>query len=149
MTRFPLAISPGELVEAARWLMNEHRIRHLPVVADGKLVGIVSRLDLLRAVPSLAGGERSGEASWEIRQTPVQEIMSQKVMFVRPDTPLADVARILLDQQIDALPVIDEDDHLVGIVTTADLLKLVAGRESRPAGAGSSGGGRSPVQAPC
>ncbi|MCS6799007.1 MAG: CBS domain-containing protein [Myxococcota bacterium] len=99
------------LEEGMKWL----RFRHLPVVDDGKLVGLLTERDLLR---------------WAIRgpraeRTFVADVMNRHVTTVAPDTPVARAAELMLERKIDCLPVVEGDGKLVGIVTTADLLRLV------------------------
>lgn len=89
--------------------------RHLPVVDDrAHLVGIVSNRDVFRALG------RSGRA----KAVPVWEIMARNVVSVRPETPAHVAVDLMLKNKIGAVPVIGEDEQLVGIVTETDFLAI-------------------------
>jgi acetoin utilization protein AcuB len=108
MTRRLVAIGPDTPCDKARLVMDDHRIRHLPVVSEGRLIGIVSDRD----VRSAAAGSGS---------TVARRIMTPDPLTVTPQTPIEHAARLMLDARIGALPVVD--DHLAGIVTYTDLLR--------------------------
>lgn len=107
--------------EASIWdtlmLSNEKRVRHVPIVEDGKLLGIVSDRDLRDVSPStLVDGD-----TLLLRSTKVKEIMHTNLITVHPLDAMEDAARMIYDHRIGCLPVVQED-HLVGMVTTSDLL---------------------------
>ena len=109
MTRRLLTIAPDTPRDDARRLMDEHGIRHLPVVAGGRLVGIVSDRDIPAAAPA-APGSTAGA------------VMTRTPVTVTPDTRIEHAARLMLDRGFGALPVMD-GDVLTGIVTYTDLLR--------------------------
>lgn len=112
MIRHVVTVSPGTTLPEARRLLDEHRIRHLPVLLDGRLAGIVSDRDLRSA----AGAK--GET------TAVHEIMTPKPCTVGPDTRVEEAARLMLDRRVGGLPVIDASE-VIGIVTSDDLLRAL------------------------
>lgn len=117
MTRPPVTISGEMSVGQALKIIEEHKLRHLPVLdAEDALVGIVSEKDLLRA----KGDDQ------------VEQVMTTKVITVTEYTALEDAARIMADHRISSLPVL-RDGRLVGIITETDLfqvfLELLGGRE--------------------
>jgi acetoin utilization protein AcuB len=110
MTRGPVTITPQTPCPEARRLLDDHRIRHLPVVDGGRLVGMVSDRD----VRSAAGGSVPAVA---------REIMTPDPVTVTSDTRVEHAARVMVDGRFGSLPVVD--GTLVGIVTYTDLLRAL------------------------
>jgi acetoin utilization protein AcuB len=110
------------LPEAIR-LMHDHGIRHLPVVEDGRLCGIVSDRDLKRAMASSATTLAEHELTYLLDRVRVGEIMTRTVLTTAPMFPVEEAARLMVRERISALPV-TEGDTLVGIVTETDVLQL-------------------------
>ncbi len=123
MTRQVLTVTPTTSIgDAIRVARNNH-IRHLPVVEDGKLVGIVSERDLRLAAPPVWSEERDAlRAALETKH--VSECMTRHVIKASPSTPVEEAARLLYENRIGALPVIDGEE-LVGILTETDLLRAL------------------------
>lgn len=112
-------------VDDALRLMRDKNIRRLPVVDNqGKLVGIVSDKDLYLASPSPASSLDIFELRYLLARLSVEKIMSAPVITVQPDTPLEEAARIMADRKIGGLPVLDDGENLVGIITESDLFKI-------------------------
>ncbi|HWP58618.1 MAG TPA: CBS and ACT domain-containing protein [Candidatus Acidoferrales bacterium] len=109
MTKNPITVGPDDDVHQVRYKMLKGNFRRLPVVADGKLVGIVTDRDIRPYLES-AGCK------------PVKEIMTRDPQTISPDDTLERAAQILLDRKIGGLPVV-ENGKLVGIVTTSDVLE--------------------------
>jgi CBS domain-containing protein len=127
MTRKVLVLNEEDNLERLEEGMERYGLRHLPVVDDGKLVGIVSHRDLLRvSVSTLESGHE--ERNEKLRQnTFASEIMTRDVTTIREDMELAEAAKKLLEGKGSSLPVVDEDDKVVGIITDRDFVKLAAG----------------------
>jgi acetoin utilization protein AcuB len=108
-----LTVGPQDSTRRAYQLMRDHRIRHLPVLSGGRLVGILSDRDLRLTLvsPGLA-------------ETRVGEVMTDQVTTIAPDTSVEDAASLLVVKKIGCLPVV-EQDRLVGIVTETDLLAVL------------------------
>jgi len=104
--------------------MARFGLRHLPVVDDGKLVGLVSHRDLLRVSASSLEKGRVERHEQLLANTFVGEIMTRGVRTARVDTPLSMAAKDMLEGRFGCLPVVDEWGYLVGIVTEHDFLKL-------------------------
>ena len=108
-----VTVRPRETARHAYRLMRDHRFRHLPVVEDGQLVGILSDRDLRPVLlsPTLA-------------RVRVGELMSEDLTTVVPDAPVEEAASLLVVKKIGCLPVV-ADGRLVGIVTETDLLAVL------------------------
>lgn len=116
MTRPVVAIGPDEPIGDVTALMAQRRLRHFPVVEDGRLVGIVSDRDL-RTV----GGDHPEARPGTGRTDPVRQLMTRTVWTAHPLDPIDEAAAVLRRRSIGALPVMEGDD-MVGIVSAADLL---------------------------
>ncbi|MFQ5657272.1 MAG: CBS domain-containing protein [Candidatus Methylomirabilales bacterium] len=122
MERRPVTISPQETLLKAWRLIRERRVRHLPVVDGGRVVGIVTDRDLRQALPSRAVGLELHEAPHLAEKVRIWEVMSRVVVTVRPDAPVEEATDLLLRYRIGGLPVVN-GDILVGIITKTDLLR--------------------------
>jgi acetoin utilization protein AcuB len=125
MTPNPITITPNMSVPDALHLMRERKIHRLPVVdAHGNLVGIVSDKDLLHASPSPATTLAVWEMPELLARLKVEKVMSREVITVPEETPLEEAARIMADQSIGGLPVM-QGQTMVGIITETDLFKVL------------------------
>ncbi|MCI0434819.1 MAG: CBS and ACT domain-containing protein [Gemmatimonadetes bacterium] len=123
MTRQVLTVTPTTSIGEAIRAVRTNRIRHLPVVEDGRLVGIVSERDLRLAAPPVWSEQRE-ELLQTLESKKVGEIMSTRVITAAPHTPVEEAARVLYENRIGALPVLDGEE-LVGILTETDLLRAL------------------------
>jgi acetoin utilization protein AcuB len=121
MTREVVTASPATSLADGLALMHERRIRHLPVLEGGRLVGIVSDRDLRGAAPPV-GALPEEERLRFLRERRIAEIMKREVVTVEPGTPVEEAARVMASRRIGALPVLEGDD-VVGILTASDLLR--------------------------
>lgn len=124
MTRRVLSLLEEENLESVGRGMKRFHFRHLPVIDDGKLVGLVSERDYLRASVSTLDPDYALKDDNLKRYLFVTEIMTRDVVSVRPETPLLEAARILRERKFGCLPVTEADGTLVGIVTDADFVNL-------------------------
>jgi len=116
MTRDLFTVGPEDLVDLAANLMDWEHIRHVPVEdADGRLVGIVSHRQLLRLV---ARGLKNQEP------VPVKDIMRKNPITVTPDTDSLEAIDIMRQHRVSCLPVVKDDDKLVGIVSEVDFIEV-------------------------
>jgi acetoin utilization protein AcuB len=126
MTPNPVTVSPRATVAEVWDLMRELEIRHVPVVEDGALVGMLSDRDLARLdVARLLTAEGADALRRELA-TPVIEVMSSDVIFVDLETELSDVVGLLIEHRVGAIPVVRPDTRdVVGIVSYVDVLRAV------------------------
>ncbi len=124
MTREVVTLEEEQSLREALTLQQLHRIRHIPVVSDGRVVGILTDRDLKRASPSLLSGIDQKQYDELLETIRVGQIMTRNPHTVTPATPLKHVAEILIDRKFGALPVI-ENNLLVGIITEIDLLRAL------------------------
>ncbi len=125
MTRDPITINSDMPVSEALNLMNERRIRRLPIMnKEGYLEGIVSKEDLLQASPSSATSLSIHEIGYLLSKLKVAEIMTQKVVTIEVDAPIEEAALLMSDSKIGGLPVM-QDGKMVGIITETDVFKVM------------------------
>lgn len=106
-------------------LMTSKRIRHLPVLENGRLVGIVTQRDLFHAGLSTAMGFGQKAQKEFLVTVPVKEVMNNEVVTIGPDEDVKVAARKMLESKIGCLPVV-EDGKLLGLLSESDLLRVVA-----------------------
>lgn len=117
----PLVISPETSVQAASRLMQEQRLRYLPVCEDGRLVGLLSECDLRLVLPSPATSLAAHEVYYLLERLTVAEVMTYFPVTIGPDHTIKEAASRMLTHQVRALPV-TENRRLVGILTRTHLL---------------------------
>jgi acetoin utilization protein AcuB len=123
MTRKLLTLSPQASVAEALTLCRERRIRHIPILEEGRLVGIVSDRDLRDASPALGDPERAS-ALQELR---VGDVMTREVSTADPQDSIENAAQEMYELKIGSLPVMPEEgeEELLGIVTTSDVMRAL------------------------
>ena len=124
MTIDVVTIEPHNSIATAIRLMRQGQLRRLPVVENGVLVGIVTSGDL-RRITGLASILRDpSQDNFLWHHIPVANVMNREIHSLSPDTPIAEAARLLVENKIGGLPVVDQA-QLVGIITTSDLLETL------------------------
>lgn len=147
MTVRVVTIEPDATVQTAAKLMLERGVSALPVVDKrGALVGIISEGDLLRRTETgterksswwltfISGADQLAHDFVKSHGTKVSDVMSKDVVVAKPDTPLRDVARLLEDNRIKRVPVV-EGDLVIGVVSRANLLQALASAKPNAAAA--------------
>lgn len=125
MTRQVIAIEPNSTLEPIEDGMRRFGIRHLPVIdPDNRLVGVLSHRELMHAESSTLSADRAVRDEVILKRATVAHIMSREPITVTPDSSLQEAGKILLRYKIGCLPVVVEDNRLVGIVTRSDFVKL-------------------------
>ena len=125
MSKNPIVIEESANLSDAINLLKKHKIRRLPVMKKGKLVGIISDRDLKEASPSKATSLDIWELHYLMSNIIVKTIMKKNVVTVTPDTTLERAAILMYDNKIGGLPVLDSDKKLVGILTEQDVFKAL------------------------
>jgi acetoin utilization protein AcuB len=120
MTREVVVLSPQTTGAEALGLCTERRIRHLPVLEGGRLVGIVSDRDLRSAAPPLEDPERASA----LAKMRVSDVMTRDVVTAHPADPIEVAANRMRERRIGCLPVV-EDGGLVGIITSSDVMEAL------------------------
>lgn len=137
MTEEVITIDPETSVEEAAELMSQYNVSGLPVLENGKLVGIVTEKDLIikdkklhfPEYINLIGGiiylesyKKFQEEFKKYIAVKVNDLMTKHVETINPDTPVSEIAELMSREEVNRLPVLDGDE-LVGIVTRGDLIK--------------------------
>jgi CBS domain-containing protein len=147
MTREVITVRPDARVAAVARLFREHAISGLPVVDDeGAVIGIITEKDLiarharphfphyirvLDSVIYLEGSKRYEESIRHILATTAGELMTKPVRTVGPDMDVQDLAALMVEKGINPVPVLDDQDRLIGIVSRTDVLKLIEQAETK------------------
>jgi CBS domain-containing protein len=126
MTSPAIVVTPETTLPVATALMKDKQIRHLPVVENGRVVGMVSRGDLREASISASINADQYELHFLLSRLTVGKLMTRKVYTVTPDAPVVHVAELMTENKIAGLPVVDPEGVVIGIVTESDLLKMLA-----------------------
>ena len=126
MTTDVMTIGRNDELMISDDIMRMKRLRHLPVVEEGRLVGVLTQKDLFHAALSTAlnFGEKAQKEF--LKTVVVKEVMTEEVLTIDPDADVKEAARLMIEHKIGCLPVV-EDGTLVGLVTETDLLRIVAG----------------------
>ena len=124
MTAEVVTLTEDETLAHAQRCMARGRIRHLPVVRDGRLTGLITHRDLLAASFSIFAEVEASEQRRVFDTVRVVEAMHRDVVTGSPDLPVSKAARILLENKYGGLPAVDDDHRLLSIVTEAAFLRL-------------------------
>nr|CRH04343.1 Putative signal transduction protein with CBS domains [Candidatus Magnetococcus massalia] len=121
MKRDVVSVAPEATLSEMAEVMRNHHFRHLPVVDGGRLVGVVSRQDILRAEPSPVSTLSAGEAKYLLSKVTAKEIMQSEVIECGPKTLIEEAGWLMRHHRVGFLPVLS-DGQLQGVVTTDDLM---------------------------
>lgn len=121
-----VTISASERLSMVEDIMTLGRVRHMPVVQSGRLVGVVSERDLLRASLSVLSEHREPERRAFLHVVEISRVMSTPPVVIGPDASIEEAALLMADKKIGCLPVV-AGDELLGMLTETDVLRWVAG----------------------
>ena len=123
-----ITVSPDAGLKEAVDHMNSAHIRHLPVVKVGRLVGIVSDRDIRLFGMSMEGAT-GGDLRFSIGlDVLVREVMQDDPVVIEPDADIREALDMMIDDRVGAIPVVDDDERLLGILSYVDMLKLLLDR---------------------
>jgi acetoin utilization protein AcuB len=120
-----ITVSPEEPMLSAHKLMRDKHIRRLPVVENGRVVGILTRSDVRQAEPSSATTLNVWEMNYLLARLQVKDVMSKSVLTVRPEDTIRDAATLMHKHRFGALPVINDQQQLIGIITESDIFRIL------------------------
>ena len=122
----PVTWLPSDSTLLEAWMVMKRKgIHHLPVTSmHGALVGLVSDRDLLPCAHELESSSSPGPSS----EHTLAQVMSNHVLSAIPTTELREIARLMLDEYVSAIPIVDNSRHPVGILTTSDILRAIVHR---------------------
>lgn len=123
MSENPVTIGPAAKLRVVNKLMKANKIRHVPVMKNGKLIGIVTEKDIRYAmIPEKIPGKKVPQG-WNLDHLKVQDIMTKKAITISQETQVEEAARIIYSNKIGALPVM-KNAKLVGIISVMDILGI-------------------------
>ena len=125
MTKNVITIPVDTSLPEAHKLMTDKAIRRLPVVKNGRLVGIVTRGDVREAEPSDATSLSIWEVNYLLSKLKVEKIMTKDPLTISPEATVGEAARLMLDNKISGLPVLGSEGHVIGIITESDIFRMV------------------------
>jgi acetoin utilization protein AcuB len=125
MSKNVVAIDVNDSMQLAIYTLQDNKIKLLPVMSEGKLVGIVSDRDLKKASPSDATTLDMHELLYLIARIKISELMIKNPITVSPDYTIEEAAQLLLEHKISGLPVLDIKGKLVGIITKSDIFRAL------------------------
>lgn len=125
MTTNLITVKPTDNIQLVDEIFSAHLIHHIPVVQEGKLVGILSKSDFLRISHTLTLLIESKTKEFNEKlftKLLVEEVMTKQVAMLNPEDPLSVAVGLFKENLFHAIPVVDKDNTLIGLVTTYDLL---------------------------
>ncbi|MCG3207831.1 MAG: Inosine-5'-monophosphate dehydrogenase [Anaerolineae bacterium] len=124
MTAPVVTIQPDLPFQEALRIMREKHFRRLPVIdKNGRLIGIVSERDLLYASPSPASSLSVWEVNYLLSKIKIDRLMSTSVISTNPETTVEDAAHLMVEHKIGGLPVVDDQNRPIGIITETDIFR--------------------------
>lgn len=125
MSKKVITASPNTTLPEAHQVMIDEEIRRLPVVKNGRLVGIITLGDVRGAQPSPATSLSIWELNYLLSKLTVAQIMTADPITISPTATIGEAARLMLENRVSGLPVVDEKGDMVGIITESDIFSMV------------------------
>lgn len=124
MSRRLVTVDPDQSVMHLRAMLEDEGFHHLVVVEDGRLVGVISDRDVLRAVSPFEGTPSERRQDETLLYRRAHQIMTRAPVSVAPDERVSAAARLMLERSISCLPVVEDDGRCIGIMTLRDIARL-------------------------
>lgn len=126
MTKNVVTAEPGTTLPEAHQMMMSHNIRRLPVVEkSGRLIGIVTLGDVRGAQPSEASSLSIWEMNYLLANLKLKKIMTPDPVTIGPEATIGEAARMMLENKVSGLPVVDDEQRVIGIITESDIFSMV------------------------
>lgn len=113
MTKNVITVRPDDTLSVVKEILFTKHIHHIPVLQGRKLIGIITSFDLIKL----------GKSVDEYANIKVEEIMTKKIATMSPNEKIGAAAQVFLENLFHGLPIVDDDNNLIGIITTHDVLK--------------------------
>ncbi len=124
MMASPVTLAPGDTLDLANDIMSLGRIRHIPIVENGRIEGILSQRDLFGAAVGIVLGLKGKEQKDLLKSFQIKEVMRHPVTTISSDASIKEAAQLMAEKKIGCLPVV-EGGNLVGLVTLTNMLRYV------------------------
>ena len=126
MTKNVLTADPSTTLPEAHQMMMSHNIRRLPVVEkNGRLIGIVTLGDVRGAQPSEASSLSIWEMNYLLANLKLKKIMTPDPVTIGPEATIGEAARLMLENKVSGLPVVNDEKKVIGIITESDIFSMV------------------------
>lgn len=125
MATKPIVIDENTSIMKATQIMKENNIRRIPVVRDGRLIGIISDRDIKEAAPSKATSLDVHELYYLLSEIKIRDIMTSDPIALKENDSVEKAAVIMLENRISGMPIIDDNNHVIGIITETDVFKVI------------------------
>lgn len=131
MTADPAAVHPTQRLSVVRQAMLASGGHHVPVVEDGRFIGLIAPADLLRVLPANAYSKDAEAIDRALDHVPIREAMQEDVVTIGIDASVRDACELLARGGFHCLPVIDQKGEIAGILTTSDIIRALVDTDRR------------------
>ena len=125
MTTSIVSVSPEETMEVMRKLLKSHKIHHLLVLEQQQLIGIISDRDILRTISPYVGTRVESEKDTFTLTRKAHQIMTSNPVTISPHATIQQAAKCLIDNKVSLLPVVNDKQQAVGVLSWKDVLKFL------------------------
>lgn len=125
MSKRVVTVDMDDTLETLRFLFHKHRFHHIFVTSEKRLIGVISDRDLLKQISPRIESDTANDKEMAVLRKRAHQIMSRKPVAVQKHIYLKEAAVTLLNNNISCLPVIDEHDALIGVLSWRDILRFL------------------------